>query len=68
LQDELFIKKHGVASELTRSAFTLIVVQVVLLNDFICFYFCFVHGRQLLHWRSCTVGEPSVCLLIGPRA
>ena len=48
--------KTWVASELTGSAFALIVVQVVLLNDFSCFDFCFVYGRQFLHCRRCTVG------------
>jgi len=43
--------KTWVASELAGSAFPLIVTHA-LVNGFSCFYFCFVHGRRLSHWRS----------------
>jgi len=62
LQGEPLIE-NVVVSELTGSAFALIVAHVVLLNGFSCFHFDLAYGRQLSHWRSCTVGGPqTVCL------
>jgi len=50
--------KTWVASELTGSAFALIVAHVVYLNGFSCFHFWIAYMRQLSHWRSCTAGGP----------